>query len=237
MQADWDESASSDPAFIRNKPEIPDANYRVAYLFPEETSTPNVLEAQLEDRAVNVIVSGLSGTNTVRLLPPASGGLLSSRDFYVVLEAEFDSNATVVMPGAVLEDCAGGSVTLSAPAGVQATYRMTEVFGFDNVFVVSLYADPSIAGMREIERALDTIINNEGILSFTPGLAVRDPSTDKYYRLEATKLGDDEEIVIGVDQNGVMYGDGGIYASASSSGSSSAADSSSSSDDSSSSPA
>ena len=223
VQADWDESASSDPAFIRNKPDIPDANYRLAYLSPEDTSTPNVLEAQLEDRAVNVIVSGLSGTNTVRLIPPASGGLLSSRDFYVVLEAEFDSNATVVMPGAVLEDCAGGSVTLSAPAGVQATYRMTEVFGFDNVFVVSLYADPAKKDIKEAERAMDDILNNEGVATFTPGVFLPEDGTNKYYRISAVKESWGE-VVVGISQHGTPYGDGGVNPDGSDSSSNSSSD-------------
>ena len=218
VQADWDESASSAPAFIRNKPEIPEYSYRIVELVPEETSQPGVYEVQLEDRAVNSLREGLFGTSTVRMLFPARMDESIPRDFYIVLEPDFDANVTIRTPSNIdLEDCEGRPVSIEAIDGIQATYRLTEVYGPRNEFVVSMFADPALRKVKEIEQALDEIIRNEGMATFTPGTVIADDSTGLYYRLEAVRLSDTGEVAVGVDQDGIPYGDGGTYADVSSS--------------------
>lgn len=218
VQADWDEADSSAPAFIRNKPEIPASSYRIVELVPEETSQPGVYEVQLEDRAVNSLREGLFGTSTVRMLFPARMDESIPRDFYIVLEPDFDANVTIRTPSNIdLEDCEGHPVSIEAIDGIQATYRLTEVYGPRNEFVVSMFADPALRKTKEIEQALDEIIRNEGMATFTPGTVIADDSTGLYYRLEAVRLSGTGEIVVGVDQDGIPYGDGGTYADVSSS--------------------
>lgn len=225
VQADWDEESSTDPAFIRNKPEMPgDVRYRIVYRSPQEKGQ-GLFEVQIEDRAVNVVYNPDSSAFKLVMVPPQRA-IGRSRDFYVVLNSGMDPAIRIEMQDSTLENCEGKQVTIVAPDEDQATYRFTEIYvsaGDVPAFVVSMYADPANGRIQEAEKAMDDILNNEGVATFTPGVFLPEDGTNKYYRISAVKESWGE-VVVGISQHGTPYGDGGVNPDGSDSSSNSSSD-------------
>jgi hypothetical protein len=197
---DWDEDDPDDPAFIKNKPNI---QYKVENILSTETEDETEMLFNLKDRTVNVVTATISGNETIRLGRPSSAGSRNARDFYVVLDVSSEKDVPVVM-AASLNDYAGGGVTLYAPAGQVVTYRFVESAAGGNVFTVFGVSDPAYVQIREIERALDTILADAGVVPIDTGVFIPNKGDGKYYRILAVTDDETGEVNIGVDQEGVV---------------------------------
>lgn len=164
---------------------------------------------RLLDRTVNVIETTINDNKTIALIPPAVPSASTSsrklaRDFYVVLLVDADNDVGVSMTSMSLNDCNEGSVTLYVPKGEHVTYRFTDADENQSVFLVTLFADPAIQKIRQIEKALDDILNGEGIV--TPsrdGIMIYDVTDGKYHRMVAVTDEETGEVNISVDDEGV----------------------------------
>lgn len=200
VHPDWNEDDENDPAFIKNKPNI---RYRVENILPSASGDSTVILFNLKDRTVNVVTTTISDNKTIRLGLPSSVGTGNARDFYVVLNVSSDEDVPVVLASASLKDYAGGDVTLYAPAGQVATYRFVESATVGHVFTVFGMSDPAYVQVREIERALDAILADGGVVPFVPGVFIPNEGDGKFYRLLAVTDEATGEVNIGVDQEGV----------------------------------
>lgn len=197
---DWNEEDPEDPAFIKNKPNI---RYKVENLVSSASGDDTVVFFNLKDRTVNVITATIDGNKTISLgLPPATG-TGNARDFFVVISVTSESDVPVSLASASLKDYAGGSVTLSAPAGQTVTYRFVESATAGRVFTVYGVVDPAYVKVMEIERALDAILADGGVVPFEPGVFIPNPGDGKYYKIVAVTDPETGEVDIGVDQEGV----------------------------------
>lgn len=197
---DWDEDDPEAPAFIKNKPNI---RYKVENLLSTDSGDNTVVLFNLKDRTVNVITATISDNKTIQLGLPASAGIGNARDFYVVLSVASEDGVAVSMPTASLEDYAGGDVSLNAPAGQVVTYRFVESATEGRVFTVYGVVDPAYVKVMEIERALDAILADSGVVPFVPGVFIPNKGDGKYYRILAVTDEETGEVNIGVDQEGV----------------------------------
>lgn len=197
---DWDEDDPNDPAFIKNKPNI---RYRVENLPSTEIGGETEILFNLKDRTVNVVTATISDNKTIRLGLPYSVGTGNARDFYVVLNISSDEDVPVVLASASLKDYSGGNVTLYAPAGQVATYRFVESATEGRVFTVFGVSDPAYVQVREIERALDAILADGGVVPIDTDVFIPNKGDGKYYRLLAVTDEETGEVNIGVDQEGV----------------------------------
>ena len=197
---DWDEDDPDDPAFINNKPNI---RYNVENLVSSASGEDTVVLFNLKDRTVNVITATIAGNKTISLgLPPATG-TGNARDFFVVISVTSESGVPVSLASASLKDYAGGSVTLSAHAGQTVTYRFVESATAGRVFTVYGVVDPAYVKVMEIERALDAILADGGVVPFETGVFIPNPEDGKYYKIVAVTDPETGEVDIGVDQEGV----------------------------------
>ena len=197
---DWDEDDPDDPAFINNKPNI---RYNVENLVSSASGEDTVVLFNLKDRTVNVITATIAGNKTISLgLPPATG-TGNARDFFVVISVTSESDVPVSLASASLKDYAGGSVTLSAHAGQTVTYRFVESATAGRVFTVYGVVDPAYVKVMEIERALDAILADGGVVPFETGVFIPNPGDGKYYKIVAVTDPETGEVDIGVDQEGV----------------------------------
>lgn len=197
---DWNEEDPEDPAFIKNKPNI---RYKVENLLSTATGDETEMLFNLKDRTVNVVTASISDNKTIRLGLPPSVGSGSARDFYVVLNVSSGEDVPVTLASASLKDYAGGDATLVAPAGRPATYRFVESATEGRVFTVYGMVDPAYTKVVEIERALDEILADGGVVPFVPGVFVPNIGDGKFYRLLAVTDEETGEVNIGVDQEGV----------------------------------
>ena len=164
---------------------------------------------RLLDRTVNVIETTINDNKTIALIPPAVSSASTSsrklaRDFYVVLLVDADNDVGVSMTSMSLKDCNEGSVTLYVPKGEHVTYRFTDADENQSVFLVTLFADPAIQKVRQIEKALDDILNGEGIV--TPsrdGIMIYDVTDGKYHRMVAVTDEETGDVNLSVDDEGV----------------------------------
>lgn len=194
---DWNETDETSPAYIKNKPNV---RYRISNIVSDKSGDDSVVAFTLKDRTVNVIEATVDGNRTISLYPPSAASASESRDFYVVLNVSSENGVAVRMARASLKDCAGSSVSLSAPSGQIAVYRFTEILG-GSTFLVSEYADPAYSAVKEIERALDDILADGGTGSFATGIYL--PGDDgKFYRLTAV-TDENGEVNIDISQEGV----------------------------------
>ena len=197
---DWNEDDPDDPAFIKNKPNI---RYKVENLVSSASGDDTVVLFNLKDRTVNVVTATIADNKTISLgLPPATG-TGNARDFFVVISVTSESDVPVSLASASLKDYAGGSVTLSAPAGQTVTYRFVESATAGRAFTVYGVVDPAYVKVMEIERALDAILADGGVVPFEPGVFIPNEGDGKYYRLLAVTDPETGEVNIGVDQEGV----------------------------------
>ena len=196
---DWNEDDPEDPAFIKNKPNI---RYKVENLLSTASGDNTVVLFNLKDRTVNVITATISDNKTIQLGLPASAGTGNARDFYVVLNVTSEEGVAVTMT-ASLKDYAGGDVSLNAPAGQVVTYRFVESTTEGRVFTVYGVADPAYVAIKEIERALDAILADGGVVPFEPGVFIPNQGDGKYYKVVAVTDPETGEVDIGVDQEGV----------------------------------
>lgn len=186
--------------------------YKVEILSEIESDDPTKVKFQLKDRTVNVVNKTMSGNlDEIVLLPPASvesqfgNEYQFSRDFYVVLEITTDESVSVSLSGTSLKDYEGASVTLSAPAGSpqRVVYRFTEISTSGQIFLVTCRGDASYRMIKEIEKALDDILENIGFMpDFEKGIYIPD-SDGLMHKLVAWKDPETGEFMIEVDQNGV----------------------------------
>ena len=197
---DWNEEDPENPAFIKNKPNI---RYKVENLLSTATGDETEVLFNLKDRTVNVVTASISDNKTIRLGLPPSVGYGSARDFYVVLNVSSEEDVAVTMASASLKDYSGGDVTLYAPAGQVATYRFVESATEGRVFTVYGMVDPAYTKVVEIERALDDILADGGVVPFVPGVFIPNEGDGKFYRLIAVTDEETGEVNIGVDQEGV----------------------------------
>lgn len=197
---DWNEEDPENPAFIKNKPNI---RYKVENLLSTATGDETEMLFNLKDRTVNVVTASISDNKTIRLGLPPSVGYGSARDFYVVLNVSSEEDVPVAMASASLKDYSGGDVTLYAPAGQVATYRFVESATEGRVFTVYGMVDPAYTKVVEIERALDDILADGGVVPFVPGVFIPNEGDGKFYRLIAVTDEETGEVNIGVDQEGV----------------------------------
>lgn len=197
---DWNEEDPENPAFIKNKPNI---RYKVENLLSTATGDETEMLFNLKDRTVNVVTASISDNKTIRLGLPPSVGYGSARDFYVVLNVSSEEDIPVAMASASLKDYSGGDVTLYAPAGQVATYRFVESATEGRVFTVYGMVDPAYTKVVEIERALDDILADGGVVPFVPGVFIPNEGDGKFYRLIAVTDEETGEVNIGVDQEGV----------------------------------
>lgn len=197
---DWNEEDPEDPAFIKNKPNI---RYKVENLISTATGDETEVLFNLKDRTVNVITANISGNKTIRLGLPSSVGTGNARDFYVVLNVSSEEDVPVVLASASLKDYAGGDVTLYSPADQVVTYRFVESATEGRVFTVFGVSDPAYVQIREIERALDAILADSGVVPIDTDVYIPNKGDGKYYRILAVTDEETGEINIGVDQEGV----------------------------------
>jgi hypothetical protein len=197
---DWNEDDPNDPAYIKNKPNI---RYKVENILYSATSDEAEILFNLKDRTVNVVTASISDNNSIRLGLPPSVGFGNARDFYVVLNVSSDKDVSVTMASASLKDYAGGDVTLVARAGQVATYRFVESATEGRVFTVYGISDPAYTKVMEIERALDEILADGGVVPFVPGVFIPNMGDGKFYRILAVTDDETGEVNIGVDQEGV----------------------------------
>ena len=94
-------------------------------------------------------------------------------------------------------------MTLYAPAGQVATYRFVESATEGRVFTVFGVSDPAYVQVREIERALDAILADGGVVPIDTDVFIPNKGDGKYYRLLAVTDEETGEVNIGVDQEGV----------------------------------
>jgi len=220
-QADWDETDSSSPSFIRNKPDIEaeldlkvgfeNLPYRVEVLEEIASDDPYKIKYQLKNRTVNIVRKTISGnTSQIVLLPPnpigpnVEGLLDLSRDFYVVLEVTTSESIPVIVSGSSLNDYEGSGVSLSAPKGSPArvVYRLTEISTSGNVFLATCMGDASYRMAREIDMALDDILKGSGIVpDVSAGVYVMD-QFGLYHKLVAVVDEETGECNIGIEQEG-----------------------------------
>jgi hypothetical protein len=197
---DWNEDDPEDPAFIRNKPNI---RYKVENLVSSASGDDTVVLFNLKDRTVNVVTATIADNKTISLgLPPATG-TGNARDFFVVISVTSESDVPVSLASASLKDYAGGSVTLSAPAGQTVTYRFVESATAGRAFTVYGVVDPAYVKVMEIERALDAILADVGVVPIDTDVFVQNKGDGKYYRILAVTDENTGEVNIGVDQEGV----------------------------------
>ena len=165
---------------------------------------------RLKDRYVNFIDVEIYDNREIVLVPPEAqtgdGGSILSRDFYVVFRLDSNQDANVEMSGQMkLEDFAGEDVSIVVPVGKFVTYRFTDTDESQSVFLVTLFADPAYKKIREIEMALDKIL--EGYVGewYGNGMYLKDDSTGMYHKITAVTDPSTGEVNIGVNQEGV-YG-------------------------------
>ena len=184
----------------------------------DEEYDPAKVTYPLKDRTVNYLDVEIFDNREIRLIPPVAstddGNVPLARDFYVVFHVTSNQDATVEMPEMKIEDCAGERTTIVVPIGEFVTYRFTDTDKSQSVFLATLFADPALRKVREIERALDDIINDQGGGTFQTGIYLKDDASGLYYRLTAVRDPETGEINVGIDQTGV-YGPGGAPSDAS----------------------
>ena len=189
--------------------------YKVEILSEIESDDPTKVKFQLKDRTVNVVNKTMSGNiDEIVLLPPASiesqfgNEYQFSRDFYVVLEITTDESVSVSLSGTSLKDYEGASVTLSAPAGSpqRVVYRFTEISTSGQIFLVTCRGDAAYRMIKEIEKALDDILESAGEMpDFTKGLYVED-EYGLYHKLTAVYDPELGQYDLGIEQEGVELG-------------------------------
>ena len=232
LQSDWNETDTTSPRYIRNKPAIDDTlsiagaiadakavgdalddvvtddklPYKVQdILYDPSASDATNISFGLLDRTVNIIDDvAVSGNMTMHLLLPSPAGQGLSRDFYVVMHVSSTQarDIPVSVDGASLSDFTGSEVNIYAPSGQWVTYRFTETSDYGNVFLVSGFGDPTYRKIREIEQALDDLLADGGAASFVPGIFIPDAS-GKFHKLIAVTDPETGEVDIGVEQEGV----------------------------------
>lgn len=197
---DWNEDDPEDPAFIKNKPNI---RFKVEDIEPSDSDDENIILFNLKDRSINVITADILGDKTIRLGLPSSTGIGYAREFYVVLNITSDKNVDVSLASASLKDYSGRDVTLYAPSDQVVTYRFVESSRVGRVFTVYGISDPAYVDIKDIERALDVILADGGVVPFEPGVFIPNEGDGKFYRLLAVTDEETGEVNIGVDQEGV----------------------------------
>lgn len=155
---DWAETDPESAAYIANKPNIA---FAVADVASTSASGSSSVEFRLLDRTVNVVAASVPKNGSVVLWTPSASGD-AAREFCVALSVESGSDVPVSLSGAAVYDTEGVSASLSAPPGRTVFLRFTESNAYGNVFTVSGYADPASAKLRELEQALDDILEDAG---------------------------------------------------------------------------
>ena len=233
-QADWNESDSSSPSFIRNKPEIPqidatlteqgyaadakaagdlirskagllDLPYKLVDLVSAPSDNPTIVKFNLQDRSANEIELEIDDNKTISLQFPSPARNDLARDFCVVFHVTSDRDIPV-STGVSTKDYAGNDVEIVAPANEWVTYRFTETALSGNVFLVTGYSDPAYKAVREISRALDDILMGVGDIGFAPSMYLPD-QFGAYHKITLEKDVGTGEVNISVD-NTDTYPDG-----------------------------
>lgn len=175
----------------------------------EQDYDPAKVTYRLKDRTVNYVDVEIYDNREIVLFPPVaqktSENVPLARDFYVVFILHSNQDATAEMVGMDLSDYAGEDVSIDVPVGEFVTYRFTDKDEGQSEFLVTCFADPSYRKLRELEKALDDIIEDQGGAEFKTGIYLRDESTGLYHKITAVRDPETGEVNIGVDQTGT-YG-------------------------------
>lgn len=196
---DWNVNDPKDPAYIKNKPNV---SFKVENILSSPSGDDTVALFNMKDRTVNVITDTIAENKTIKLgLPTRING--SARDFQVVLNITSEEDVQVSMPEASLKDYSGGSVSISAHSGVVEAYRFVESSTEGRVFIVYGASDPAYIKVIELEKALDAILADGGVVPFVPGVFIPNMGDGKFYRVLAVTDPETGEVNIGLDQEGV----------------------------------
>lgn len=183
--------------------------YRIKTVVDDGSEGPNKKTYRLFDRTVNIIASSVASGVTIELVPPEAPSVAASedaiaRDFYVVLLVDSNEDVSVSMKSMSVKDCNGGTVTLYVPKGEHATYRFTDEKEDHSEFLATLFADPSVQKVRQIEKALDDILEGEGIVVPSKnGILIYDLTDGKYHRMFAVTDEETGDVNVSVDNEGI----------------------------------
>lgn len=149
------------------------------------TESGNAIPFTLTNRAVNVInpFSTIAAGKSFQLIlpsrPQGDSGTVLARDFIVSIYGNSVEPIPISAQGFVMEDSIGETLSsLSAPVGKWTEYRFTEMAAAGNVFLVEGAADPALRAVREIEEALDAILNGSGTIDDGSGSSSGSSSGD-----------------------------------------------------------
>lgn len=231
VQSDWTETDTDSPAYIQHKPNIPESaiiddtlthqgqaadakavgdrlaekDKRYERKTISATLSDSVFTLSPFNKAVNYAALTVSEDRSVSLAfpPVATGEDTVPRDFYLVTNITSTANVMINVPLSItLKDAWDVDVELVAQAGRWNTFRFFEISS--NVFLVTGANDPARKAVKEIERALDDILDDGGGASYRPGLYAEDSETGLFHKIVAVTDAETGIVSVGIEQEGVQ---------------------------------